>query len=720
MSLTAKILSLSGLSAALLLADDPLLQTRQTITTSAIDPLPSSSQATRSKIDILAWSITYDNNEINATDDALAIGRGYRVQANEFSYDRTKQQLLAQGDVSILKDKDTTILTKKATLNLPSDEMSFENLFLYNAESGLWSCADNATSLAAQYTFHDASFSSCNPRDPDWTIRYSQGFFDKDQQYVSMTHARLYAGTTPVLYLPYLAFPTNRTRRSGLLIPEIGYIPTEGLIYRQPYYFAPQEDWDFEIAPQIRTQRGYGLNGTFRMADSPESQLVIAGGIFKDNSSYQADAWAKDSYSTTSPTRHKDHYGYEIFYERRGIARAHGVEDGAMIDFRSLNDIDYLNLKSLDVVKNYSKLLVSRGNYFATSDQYYGGAYLRYFQDMTKPNNSDTLQTLPSLQGHRYTEGIGSLPLMYSLDYRYSHFYRDNGTTAHKNQVYAPLTWHGTFYDDYLHITASENLFGSLTVFGDEGGTAPKNYQAYGHYQNVAIFTNLVKPYDSFLHTMRWGIDYTKPSQFREKGVQTIPSDMNTSIAETQQHEALRAGLTQNFYESDGRLVLTHRLNQIIRYDEASTQRYGDTQNEIIFNLNKAWSIGSDTMYSHDRSLLSRQMTTVGYKTDPLDVSFSHIYKDEVGTIDTNYFTLRGSYALSDVYRLRADYEYDAANTIARRKGIGIAMKKSCWSYDLAYREENILGRPEISKILYLQLRLVPFGGLNQKYIIGG
>ena len=68
-----------------------------------------------------------------------------------------------------------------------------------------------------------------------------------------------YVGKVPVLYLPYFGFPTDKTRRSGLLIPEIAYLSEQGLYYKQPIYFAPMQSWDLEFDPQIRTRRGAGI-----------------------------------------------------------------------------------------------------------------------------------------------------------------------------------------------------------------------------------------------------------------------------------------------------------------------------------------------------------------------------------------------------------------------------------------------------------------------------
>ncbi|XPV53920.1 MAG: hypothetical protein ACNI3H_02465 [Halarcobacter ebronensis] len=44
-------------------------------------------------------------------------------------------------------------------------------------------------------------------------------------------------------------------------------------MYKQPIYFAPAPNYDIELVPQIRTNRGYGSYTYFRYADSQDSSF---------------------------------------------------------------------------------------------------------------------------------------------------------------------------------------------------------------------------------------------------------------------------------------------------------------------------------------------------------------------------------------------------------------------------------------------------------------
>lgn len=642
---------------------------------------------------------------------------GY-IQANSIVYNKETQCLEASGDVYGLKNDKSYFLTDYANIHLPTKNGNFDKFFFSDAVGGMWTRSVAATSQDNVYLLNDAISSGCNPSSPAWRLKYTTGTYDRNNQYVSLWNARLYAGEVPLFYLPYFAFPTDKTRRSGLLIPYFGYLQREGFVYMQPYYIAPSPSWDVELSPQIRTSRGKGIGATLRFADSLYSKGSLTAGIFQDTSAYQKDAASK--YTSIAST-HTSHYGLEGHYERSRVFSTGStpLRDGIYADFKTMNDSDYINLKSFDVIKNYSNLLVSRANYFADWNENFVGVYGRFYQNMTIRDNSQTIQTLPSVQYHRSSTSLFTDKLLYTFDFKSSNFTRNEGVTAIKNQMFLPITYNQKFFDDYLGLQVTQAMFASQTTFAD--GTADLSpYKTYGQYQQVQLSSNLLKPYESFVHGVKLFVGYTHPSTVIEKGLLTVPTELKGAVAETQQKESLQIGLTQYYFGYDGKPIFSHRLAQLVSYSADPTQRYNDIQNEFIYTPNSFLTLSTDTYYSHELARLRSATTSATIKYGDFSGRLSNIYKDQVGTIDTNYYSAGISYAINPKLRLRSDYDYDVAQGVARRKGIGIFVDKGCWSYDLSYREENLLGYPQMSKIIYLQLRLIPLGGLNQKYVVGG
>ncbi len=80
----------------------------------------------------------------------------------------------------------------------------------------------------------------------------------------AMDDATLYLYDVPVLYLPYLSFAYLTERTTGFLIPSFGWSRGDGVLYRQPFFWAldKSNDATFELAVESRTRAG--MNAQYR------------------------------------------------------------------------------------------------------------------------------------------------------------------------------------------------------------------------------------------------------------------------------------------------------------------------------------------------------------------------------------------------------------------------------------------------------------------------
>ena len=148
--------------------------------------------------------------------------------------------------------------------------------------------------------------SSCNCIDPTWSIRVSSASYDTEDKWMHAYNPRLYIKDIPIFYSPYIGFPTDTTRRTGLLPPTIGYSSNEGIYYSQPIYYAPADNYDIELIPQYRSKRGFGTYVYYRYKDSPYSLLKLQAGFFREDKEYL------NEYDLEN----KKHYGANLEYIR--------------------------------------------------------------------------------------------------------------------------------------------------------------------------------------------------------------------------------------------------------------------------------------------------------------------------------------------------------------------------------------------------------------------
>ena len=243
---------------------------------------------------LLADDVKQENGIVTATKNVVVYSQTYLVTADKAVYDQNASVIELFGNVNMMKGAGEASRSNYAKINLKSDESSFEALFMMNKDMEVWMRSDESSSDAEYYRTRGAIVSSCNVQDPDWSITSSSAMLNRQSKFLHMFNPVFRLGSVPVFYLPYFGFSTDTTRRTGLLPPEFGYGNNDGFYYKQPIYFAPYNEWDFQVDPQVRTRRGVGAYGAFRFVDSPDGKGEISFGAFKDSESYRAKQAAKN------------------------------------------------------------------------------------------------------------------------------------------------------------------------------------------------------------------------------------------------------------------------------------------------------------------------------------------------------------------------------------------------------------------------------------------
>lgn len=110
----------------------------------------------------------------------------------------------------------------------------------------------------------DATYTTCDPGREDWLLRSSKVTLDRESGVGSAQHAVLSFMHVPFFYLPYISFPIDDRRKSGVLPPVYRSSGTSGIDISVPYYLnlAPQRD--ATIIPRNISRRGTMLGNELR------------------------------------------------------------------------------------------------------------------------------------------------------------------------------------------------------------------------------------------------------------------------------------------------------------------------------------------------------------------------------------------------------------------------------------------------------------------------
>jgi len=639
-------------------------------------------------------------------------------------YDRKANVIVVEGDVEILGKNGSKVLADRVVFEVDRNHVTFSNFYQTDRDD-IWVYAEDAQKQDGNYTLHNSILSSCSVKNPDWSVKFGEAVYDSETKYMRLKDVKLYAKKVPVFYTPYLGFSLERQRHSGFLMPHLGWSRDEGFYYEQPYFWAISPSMDLELNPSIRTGRGYGLYGTFRFADSPWSQGTIRSGYFRDSRSFV------DEHNLAN----RSHYGLEILYESSNVFtswKPEGYRDGLYLNLNLFNDIDYENLQSssLSHIEETSRFKESRFNYFLYNDTHYFGLGTRYFIDTTSEENNETIQELPSLQYHRFSSALWGDLLDYSVDARLYNYWRKDGTRALRAEASLPLEFHTPLFGDYLNLSVKEELALSDTKFFESAlKISQQHYAAAVLHHNIELSSDLVRGYESGLHTMVLSALYTKTSLLAEGDVtyqelsQELINDYNLDMI----YDSRLALKMHHFWRSyDGDFTMDYLA--LADYYPENDSRWNLLSQE--FHLNYAhYRFSSRLDYSLYRHALAQFTNSIAYSDETFGFQLEHTriensyYETVAGSTEDiqgqNELSIKGRYHANDLLTWYGSYTYDFREKNSRDWQAGLLFDRKCWNISLVFEQEitPVLtsgggGSIRENKI-YFQFNLVPFGGVG-------
>jgi LPS-assembly protein len=534
------------------------------------------------------------------------------------------------------------------------------------------------------------------------------------------------------MYTPYFAYSLDKTRRTGLLTPSLGYSSSEGIYYEQPIYIAQQNWWDLEFRPQYRSSRGYGIYQTFRFVDSASSHGEFKAGYFKEKSSYLLE----------NNLQNNSHYGFNFLYDNNDVINKWlGLnlegQSALYVDIGSMNDVDYINLETNDPKDTATATQVlSRINFFYNTDSNYFGTYFKYYQDLTLPSNSQTLQVLPALQYHYYLNTFFDDHFLYNLDVQANNITREEGTTVVQTDINLPLGFQTSLFDEYLNIGYKANAFMQHSSFGNSRSatTATMKYNdgyILRNYHTISASTKLTKGYEDLAHVVSFGVSYNRTGSESNSGYYDEYKDYCSDVAHTNEpiceyynissiQDEATLDLVQYLYDDTAKQILYHRLTQRITYSN-ELNRYGELENELDYKITSYLSYYNNMFYNYDERKFSKIFNEISVKKFGVHFLFSHLYKDNFRKEQedilryTSYLTSTLRYTYDSHYTFNAFYNYDIESQEVKSREIGFMYKQRCWDFGVRYSENtrpiltnNIDTSSEYDRYLYFTIILKP------------
>lgn len=476
-----------------------------------------------------------DLNVCTAKGDVRVEYQDVVVRAQTLTFDRSSRIATAEGNVVIdqgpsrMSGRRAVFDLEKKTGTLEEAEADLEPTFHIIAKS-------IRKTAEATYEIEDGVFTACAVPDPAWSFAMRRATIVLDD-YARMHGVVFRARKVPLLYSPYILWPTKEDRQSGFLVPGLGYNNTRGAYLGLTYYWVTGRPTDATTGVDLYSRGAYGLGQEFRWAPSDESAGVFQGFLARDNAATLcAPGTTADSTdlctlpggtlgvnSTGRATRWKlrlDHTSSDL----PGDARA-------VVSIRDYSDINYLQDFERSYNLNSSRQIQSTA--FLTKNFGNDSVNLRFERTETLFSSDVIQERTPSLEYSHRTAKIGSTPFYGALDASVSELFVNRGKNeAHgryeradfhpvlslpvKNIPWLSLTARGggrvTYYSDSvtpLTVTGQDFSGRALTRAYGEGGLSLVGPS----FSRIYDFS--LGPFAKWKHIIEPRVDYTYVQDMR-------------------------------------------------------------------------------------------------------------------------------------------------------------------------------------------------------------
>ncbi|MCP5141519.1 MAG: LPS assembly protein LptD [Chromatiales bacterium] len=210
------------------------------------------------------------------------------LQGDIIHYDATKERADAEGNVRY-REAGLAMDSDWGYLVMANDTGEFgpSNFFLPERHArGTAEHVDVASRTLMQG--QTTTYTTCNHGDDTWYLDSASVELDRGTGVGTAINAWLKFHGVPLAYTPWITFPIDDRRKSGLLTPSYGSSEINGTEISLPYYWNIAPHRDATITPYLMSERGVRVDTEFRYLN-PESEGLIEVDVLPNDDIYSKD-----------------------------------------------------------------------------------------------------------------------------------------------------------------------------------------------------------------------------------------------------------------------------------------------------------------------------------------------------------------------------------------------------------------------------------------------
>ncbi|KAF1713443.1 LPS-assembly protein LptD [Pseudoxanthomonas sangjuensis] len=185
------------------------------------------------------------------------------LHADNLEYNQGDSTYIATGSVQY-QDSAMRVVAERLHGNQETESHQLENVKYQLVSRRGNGGAERIEMGGAEGRLTGATYSTCDPEDRHWELRARRIDVDTDEGWGVAHGASIRMGKVPVLYMPWIKFPIDDRRHTGLLYPSISHSGRNGFDWRQPIYLNLAPNYDATLTPRWMSNRGVQLGAQFR------------------------------------------------------------------------------------------------------------------------------------------------------------------------------------------------------------------------------------------------------------------------------------------------------------------------------------------------------------------------------------------------------------------------------------------------------------------------
>lgn len=637
----------------------------------------------------------FENSRADFSGAVQILHRDTLLQAPRATYRAEQQLLLADGGIEYF-NQDISVSGRRFQANLATNSAELTQArYQFIAQAG----RGEAAALIAtpqQLKLEDALFTTCAVQDNSWGLHAQEISIAADSGWGEARHAIFKIKDIPVLYLPYLTFPVNDQRKSGLLIPKLSSSQRVGVDLELPYYLNLAENYDLTLTPRLMTKRGAQLKSEFRYLTSMHQGL------------FQLEYLANDN---EKPGDFGARYLGHVAHRSDFSSQWRGY-----IDFTNVSDDAYLTELGSDYNNQSDTQLVREASLSYFGEQIHSHIRLQGFEILGNYNKA--YQSLPQISLNLAQPLALTDHLQWLWHGQYAHFRNDEAFYRSANRFHLEPTLRIPLITPAVEVTADTSLLYTfyqqrsdqelLAEQREISRTIPKfrlharvnferEYDWFGEPALQTFEPQLQYLYIPFRDQSQIGLYDTTRLQDDYFGL--FRQNRFSGLDRINEANQLTVGWTTRFYDNTDNELFRFSLGQIFFLKEPQltndvfTQDLISTESmlasEMIWHWYRRWVVTSALQYDLDSQRLVKSNASIDYRGSENSLfQLNHRYSRAVSGVEIQQMGLFGAVPLQQNWQLIASYYRDVVNHRMIDANLGIQYESCCWAVRFVARRQ--------------------------------